>query len=101
MSEHISEETTFESTPGFTGADVESDEIRLDGTAATGDQEKIDATRLRLLGIEVADRMPEAEAAAAELLPPEVAVRLRVVGIVALRKHRAPMPQVVAVSTST
>lgn len=81
MSEHISEDTTFESTPGFAGTDVDSDEIRLDGPAAAGDQEKLDATRLRLLGIEVADRMPEAEDAAAELLPPEVAVRLRVVPI--------------------
>ena len=69
MSEHISEDTTFETTPGFAGADVDSDEIRLDGPTNTGDQEKIDATRLRLLGIEVADRMPEAEDAAAKILP--------------------------------
>lgn len=81
MSEHISEDTTFDSSPGFAGADVDSEEIRLDDPTAGNNQEQIDATRLRMLGIEIADRMPEADTGAAELLPPEVAVRLRVVPI--------------------
>ena len=82
MSEHISEETTFESVPSFTGGDASAQEIRLDPAgSAAGDAETHDLARLRLLGIEVADRMPEADPDATLLLPPDVAVRLRVVPI--------------------
>ncbi|MCP4834054.1 MAG: type II/IV secretion system protein [Phycisphaera sp.] len=81
MSEHISEDATFDSSTGFAGADADPEVIRLDSLPTDGDQEELAAARLRLLGIEIADRMPEADAEAAELLPPEVAVRLRVVPV--------------------
>ena len=82
MSEHISDETSLESPPAFAGMESAPTEISLDRPDASSTEvEALDAARLRLLGIEVLDRMPDADPEAAALLPPEVAVRLRVVPI--------------------
>ncbi|MEC8320666.1 MAG: GspE/PulE family protein [Planctomycetota bacterium] len=80
MSEDISNEATYETGGGtYLGAEAEPDEIRLDG--ASPDVEAQNRSRLRLLGIETSDRMPDSDPEAASLLAPEIAVRLRVVPI--------------------
>jgi len=84
VSEQIGEETRFKNPVDF-GGDTESvtPEITLEvpgePTSEAGDG--VDLERLRLLGIEVFDGIPDLDTDAAALLPPEVAVRLRVVPI--------------------
>ena len=84
MSEQIGEETRFENPVDFGGdAEIAASEITLEvpGESTTEADEGVDLERLRLLGIEVFDGIPELDTDAAALLPPEVAVRLRVVPI--------------------
>jgi general secretion pathway protein E/type IV pilus assembly protein PilB len=81
VTEHAPEDATFEATTGYAGGVEE--EIRLEVSPASPAETSIESDRLRLLGIDVLDRMPELDPEAAALLPAEVAVRLRVVPIAA------------------
>ena len=84
MSEQIGEETRFKNPVDFGGdTEIATPEITLEvpGEPASEPGDGVDLERLRLLGIEVFDGIPDLDTDAAALLPPEVAVRLRVVPI--------------------
>ncbi|MFM1832011.1 MAG: Type traffic warden ATPase, partial [Planctomycetota bacterium] len=80
MTEHAPQDATFDATTFAGGAD---EEIRLEVSSSATNEVALETDRLRLLGIEVLDRLPELEGDATALLPPEVAVRLRVVPLAA------------------
>ena len=86
MSEQIGEEARFEASTTFGGdEDAAAPEITLEIPGESSSEASSpagpDLDRLRLLGIELLDRMPAFDTEAAEVLPPEVSVRLRVVPI--------------------
>jgi general secretion pathway protein E/type IV pilus assembly protein PilB len=81
VTEHAPEDTTYDASTAFAGGVEE--EIRLEVASTSAVEPTLESDRLRLLGIEVIDRMPEVDAEATSLLPAEVAVRLRVVPIAA------------------
>ena len=92
MSEQIGEETGFPpstpESPEFSSGETRTEEITLkvqDAPDATGTDHT--EARLKLLGIDVLERTPEAMEEATLLLPPEVAARLRSVPILVKGDH--------------
>jgi type IV pilus assembly protein PilB len=81
VTEHAPQDATFDTSTAFAGGAEE--EIRLEVPSGASSEPTLESDRLRLLGIDVLERMPELESEATSLLPPEVAVRLRVVPIAA------------------